>query len=132
MYHTRLAQFLYEKVRSLIRGKDSSLVDQVIKSAAEIPPEGIAMFLGEVDEHLVPRLAGESLLRLGQALASMNPEWIPAHMPILFIQTTHLARAKEVADLFQRDALDRLIEGLRNERASLALPVGQASGREGD
>jgi hypothetical protein len=119
MYTSRLAQFLYEKVRSLVQGRDTDLVTQVAESVGRIPRERVGTFLEEVDEHLIPRLAGASLLRLAQTIEAFDPQHIATHMPVLSAQTRHLSRAKELADLFQADALDRLIEALRAERASL-------------
>jgi hypothetical protein len=119
MFNSRLAHFLYEKVKSLIVGRDTNLVLQVIDSLRAIPKDKIGIFLAEVDDHLVRRLAGDSLLKLAQAINLLDPTYIATYMPVLLSQTRHLTRAKEVADLFQEEALDRLIDALKAERGAL-------------
>jgi hypothetical protein len=120
MYRTRLATFLYEKVRAFFEPRRGTIVPRVIAHIPRLPKNTVGVYLGHVDEQLTERIAGEDLLGLADAIEAIDPAYISAYMPMLERRRQHLARAREMADLFQVEALDRLIVALEAERNGAA------------
>ncbi len=116
MYRTRLALFLYEKVRGLFAPTRGQMVSGVVSLIARIPKPRIKDYLTEIDAELSEHLSGNELLEMAEAINALDPAYIDAFMPALRDRLKYLARAKEVADLFQPEALDRLIAALQAER----------------
>lgn len=116
MYRTRLATFLYEKVRALFTPRRGTIVPGVVGHIPRLPKDKVGIYLGHVDEQLTERIAGEDVLALAEAIDAIDPAYVSAYMPMLERRKRHLMRAREMADLFQADALDRLIHALESER----------------
>jgi hypothetical protein len=116
MYRSRLARFLYQHVKAIFARPVVALVPALVDQLGRIPVAKIGIFLGEVDGRVTERLAGEDLLQLAQAVDALDPAHIDTYMPMLARRKKHLERAKEFADLFQEDALNRLIQALEVER----------------
>lgn len=103
-----------DEVDPLRRAEEDRLVDRFVSWLKAASGDLMRAKCADIDETLVPRLSGPSMLRVARAIEDAYPEVIPS-MPRLKGHLLHLQRASHLARVFTPSNLKALADALKEE-----------------